>query len=209
MRAERGAQVIEFDQAARDPEPPALIPNVLPWIHEAGNPYFDWFWGSPELAREKLQIWMRNPASEVAIDRVTLMRDEGELVGAYIAMGGAELRRCRKTDLLAAIRETSDLRSELMHRMQKTRDLFSPVEDDEFYLSKIGVTRERRGQGLGKRCVEHYLAAGAEAGFRRFRLDVSAQNEPAINLYTSLCFEIAGEGGHEAGLHYVAMSFER
>ncbi len=42
-----------FRRLDEDPDPTRLIPVARPWVHEAGNPYFDWFFGGPDLARAR------------------------------------------------------------------------------------------------------------------------------------------------------------
>lgn len=183
------------------------IPEVVRWVHRAGNPYYDWIFGNAEKALRILPVWLKRPSSEISITRLTLLLDRDCTVGGYIALGGADLVRCRKADTLALLKETeSGGRSELLARMAAVRNLFPPVDTDEFYLSKMGVVTHLQGKGLGRRIVREYLAAGRAAGYWRFRLDVWAENKPARHLYESLGFRVVQESSSiETGLKYLSM----
>ena len=190
------------------PDAALLIPIVLPWLYEAGAAYFDWIFGGGEPARRTLAAWMARPSSEISISRVTLMLEAGRPIGAFVALGGDELARCRKADAMAMLSAArGEERERLLARMRAVRGLFPAVRPDEFYLSKVGVAAERRAGGLGRALVAAYVAAGRAAGFSRFRLDVSADNRAAVGLYRSMGFQIdrqsVGAGGR---LTYLAMA---
>lgn len=188
-----------------------FIPEVLPWVHEAGNPYFDWLFGGFEAALKNIASWMRRPSSEISISRVTLLFAGDRPVGGFVALRGADLPLCRKADALAILREAqSEGRSDLLARMGAVRGLFPLVGADEFYLSKIGVAADLRGTGLGRRLVMEYLATGRAAGFRRFRLDVWAEHRTALQLYESLGFRVLLESSSsESGIKYLSMVREQ
>jgi ribosomal protein S18 acetylase RimI-like enzyme len=77
-------------------------------------------------------------------------------------------------------------RGELAARLRSIGKLRPPVDDDVFYLSKLGVVAERRGEGLGRALAVEYMAAGSRAGFYRFQLDVETENRAAVSLYESI-----------------------
>jgi len=184
-----------------------LVPVAASLIHEAGNPYFDWFFGGPEAARAAVVRWIERPSSELAASRVTLLFAGGRAAGVFVALGGAELAVCRKADALAALAEAGKLRSALVARMAIARELFVPVVPEDFYLSKIGIVAELRRRGLGRALMAEYLAAGLDAGFERFCLDVSADNEHAIWLYRSFGFRVEARTD-AAGMSYLRMGLD-
>ncbi|MCL6503405.1 MAG: GNAT family N-acetyltransferase [Pirellulales bacterium] len=55
-------------------------------------------------------------------------------------------------------------------------------------IQNFGVTPEHRGRGLGTQLMAASLAGFARSGIRRVYLEVTAQNEAAIRLYTRLGF---------------------
>jgi ribosomal-protein-alanine N-acetyltransferase len=64
---------------------------------------------------------------------------------------------------------------------------------DEAEIVTLAVTPAARRQGLGRRLVEAAGALLAELGAATLFLEVSADNPPAINLYTGLGFEQVGQ----------------
>jgi GNAT superfamily N-acetyltransferase len=181
---------------------------VLALVHEAGNPYFDWLFGGRERAAGAIAAWMRRPASELSIDRIWVALVGGELAGMYIGLPGITLRECRQADAVALIAEAGqsrEARAALVEHVAASKELFPPVQPDDFYLSKIGVVSEHRGKGLGRALTREFFAAGRDGGFNRFRLDVAADNEPAIRLYRSLGFGTASQR-EAAGMRYLSMT---
>ena len=195
---------------AEEEDAQRFIPETLPWIHEAGNPYFDWIFGGSESARGHLADWMKRDSSEVSIRRVILLREKGTGVAGFVALSGVDLAGCRKADSLALAKIEPAERQRLLTRMSAARGLFPPVDPGEFYLSKMGVLPVHRGRGLGRRLVETFLEVGENARFRRFRLDVARENRLAKELYASFGFEVTQECSSENGrLAYAAMTWNK
>lgn len=182
----------------------SLIPEILPWLHEAANPYVDWLFGA-EVGRGVLAALLGSESSELALRRVTLLRTRTAVVGGFVAVPGAELARCRRVDPLLISRA---LRSQGVRlpaeRLTEAHGLLAPVSDEELYLSKLGIASAFRGRGLGRVALERFLADGREAGFGRFRLDVSEDNVAAVRLYESAGFEVV-ERRSAAHLRFLSM----
>ncbi|MBD3292413.1 MAG: GNAT family N-acetyltransferase [Armatimonadia bacterium] len=193
------------------PDAERHISEILPWILEAASPYYEWFFGGNDEATRVLGGWMRRPSSEIYVGRASLIFEADHVVGGFLALGGAELRAARKADTLAALSDTTPEEAVVRkERMEATGDLFVTVADDEFYLSKMGVAREHRGAGLGRRLLAAYLEAGRQGGFAKFRLDVWAENRAAIRLYESNGFRVATRSvAEEAGMTYLSMIREQ
>jgi ribosomal protein S18 acetylase RimI-like enzyme len=121
------------------------------------------------------------------------------------------LRACRRADTLAVLQEAGrDGWGRLAERIGQSKELFGPVAEDEFYLSKLWVARGSRRAGHGVRILREYLRTGVDAGFRRFRLDVWAQNRPAIELYLGSGFAVLRESSSDrAGMTYLSLGLER
>lgn len=63
---------------------------------------------------------------------------------------------------------------------------------DECEILMVGVVRDCRRTGVGRRLMEAALAAAAGAGARRAFLEVAEDNGPARAFYASLGFAAAG-----------------
>ena len=87
------------------PDREAAVAAVLPLVHDAGNPYFDWFFGSTERASAALAALIPLDSPEVAAHRVKLAVAAGEIVGMYLALPGVQLTRCRKADTITLLKE--------------------------------------------------------------------------------------------------------
>jgi ribosomal protein S18 acetylase RimI-like enzyme len=186
-----------------------LIARALPWIHEASNPYADWFFGERRCAREVIAEWMARPSSELSIGRSILAFEHDELRGCLIGLGGEDLRRCRAEDLKAVcniLGSGQEAESVLRLLLEASHRLFPPVEDKHFYVSRVGVDPAMRGRGFGREIVEAAIDKARKEGFERVRLDVCADNHRAIHLYESMGFEVvARSASAQAAMAYAAM----
>jgi ribosomal protein S18 acetylase RimI-like enzyme len=203
-----------FRPLSGDRDADRWIPQLLPWVWEAGDPYYSWFFHgvlADDRPQSILAGWMRRRSSEVSLERAVLLRAGDRAVGGFIALGGTDLQACRRADSLAALQATSrEGRALLASRIRQSRKLFGPVAADDFYLSKLWVAAGSRRAGHGARILREYLRTGRAGGFRRFRLDVCAQNQAAVRLYLASGFAVLCESGVEgqAGMTYLQMALE-
>lgn len=203
--------MLTFQNAARAPHPDSLIHHALPWVVEAGNPYYTILFGSPDATVRVLGAWMSRSSSEIFISRVQFLLFGSEFVGGFIALSGGELRKARKSDTIALLDTcTAADRRTLIHRMANLSQLFLPVADDEYYLSKLGLQPQFRGKRLGRLLIARYLEEGRMRGYVRYRLDVQAENHAAIRSYCSAGFQLRKRTESKDGtLAYYSMTYER
>ena len=90
---------ITFRSVAEFPDFEALMLQATPWILAAGQPYYDWFFGGRELAERTVAMWMRQPSSEVSLQRMLFLQCGSEIAGGIIGLGGAELKKARLADI--------------------------------------------------------------------------------------------------------------
>lgn len=201
---------ISYQAAVDTPSPESFVLHVVSWILEAGNPYYRKLLGMTSSA-SVLEAWMRRVSSEVSIRRARFLVCDSQLAGGFIALGGAELRKARRADgiaLMTGIR--AEDRSALMNRLTNLADLFSPVADDEYYLSKLWLAPQFRGKRLGGLLLARYLDEGLRLGYTRYRLDVHTENEAAIRCYRSAGFVICGSATSKDGrIGYYSMKYEK
>jgi ribosomal protein S18 acetylase RimI-like enzyme len=204
---------MEFRLLSGDRNAERWIPQVLPWVWEAGDPYYSWFFGgivAADRPQPVLAGWMRRRSSEVSVARAVLLVTGDRAVGGFIALAGPDLQACRRADTLAALQAASrEGRRTLASRIRQSQELFGPVAVDEFYLSKLWVAAGFRRAGHGARILQEYLRTGRAHGFRRFRLDVDVQNRAAVGLYLASGFAMLPESGNDqAGMTYLPMALE-
>ena len=63
---------------------------------------------------------------------------------------------------------------------------------DEMHLLKVAVTPARRGQGVASWLLERCFTRSFEHGARSAHLEVRPSNNPAVELYQKLGFEVVG-----------------
>ena len=193
-----------------------LIPALAPWVYSASRPFADWYFGDPDVAAEILHEWMSRPTAEVFVgpghrddgarDRVR----DGRLPDRPFS--GADLAKARAADFAAFCHELgsgTEAEEVIAQVVPASRELFPPVGDDELYISRVAVDPSRRGQGLGRKLVAHTMETFRAQGFRKFRLDVSADNRAAIRAYQAAGLRVVSTShSPTAGLTYCAMVTE-
>ncbi len=183
--------------------------DILPWVKDAGDPYYDWFFPDHTTCMKCLRLWLANPSSEIFIGRTYGLFVNGRVAGGFIALSGRELGECRSADTRLLITKTNrKLRREIVARLAQSAGLFPPVGDDEYYLSKIGVSCDCRGRGYGSLLMEAYLDRGIKRGLPKYRLDVSVGNETAIRCYEKYGFTvICRTAAENRELEYLSMTY--
>ena len=97
-----------------------------------------------------------------------------------------------------------------MARLRRLRAAFPPIVGEDFYLRVLGLAPRLCHKGLGPALVARYLADGERAGFSRFRLEVHAENTPAVRVYEEAGFHATAETIEpESGNRVLSMVLER
>lgn len=185
--------------------------SIAKWVHTTGATYFDTLFGDVDTALLRLESWVRRPDSEFSGMRATLALNGGQGVGVFIALPGLEVPKRRSVDTLHLLKECrSDRRLALRGFLSAFANVLLPVAESEFYLRTLAVDVDWRGRGVGRQLLEEAIAAGGRVGFKRIRLDVNANNAPALRLYERLGFKIIHKGAApDYGQHVCAMLLER
>jgi ribosomal protein S18 acetylase RimI-like enzyme len=202
--------MLSYRKAAHASSPEELVPQALPWIIEAGNPYYKALFGNAQSTLVHLQRWVCRASSEVSIHRVVFLVSDSEFAGGFIALSGGDLRKARRADSVALLTSVApEDRPALALRLANVSELMPPVGDDEYYLSKLGLAQKFRGKRLARTLVDRYIEDGLHLGYSRFRLDVHADNEPAIRCYCSVGFRTDRRSQSQDGsLKYNSMTYE-
>jgi ribosomal protein S18 acetylase RimI-like enzyme len=200
----------DFRVLAGDPAPDERAREVEPWLHEAANPYLDWMLGSPELATAAIRKWMTKERSEISLSRLVGLYEDGGVVGGYVGLTGAELAAATRADtqaLLAVV--PREERAGVLRRAAALADLRRPVEEDEWFLSKLGVLESHRRGGRGRAVLDHFLDSGRERGLSRFRLDAWKPDSHVVGMYERAGFRtVAEHESRELGGALLAMTLE-
>jgi ribosomal protein S18 acetylase RimI-like enzyme len=201
--------MFSYQNAGNVPDSERLVPYALPWVMEAGNPYYDSLFGEPSMTATILESWMRRRSSEISISRVQFLLIGSEHAGGFIGLGGDELRKARKADTVALLTAfPAAQRVSLMKRADNLSGLFPSIGDHEYYLSKLGLNVQFRGRKLARLLVDRYIEQGAGLGFTDFRLDVQIGNEAAIRCYRSAGFQICHQSESRDGtVGYYSMRY--
>jgi RimJ/RimL family protein N-acetyltransferase len=202
---------VTFRSVQDYPDPDALIPDAFGWILAAGQPYFDWLCGSREAAERTVAMWMKQPSSEVFLQRMTFLQCGSQLAGGIIGLGGVELKRARISDV-NSYWKTLDVnsRGSLIGRLSQSLHAFAPVAEDEYYISKVGLARSFQGRGLAKVLVQQCLDQGTALGYSKFRADIQTENKPSLRCSRLMGFEIFYTGQSlDGALRYHALRYAR
>jgi GNAT superfamily N-acetyltransferase len=202
----RRAHSVQFAWGHKTPQIQAKLPDIVPWIHEAGRPYFDIFLEGAD-PHFTLSRWVQRRSSEISLHRTRLLIHDDRIAGGYISLAGHDLPGARQADLLDLAREMTDRTySELRERMEDLRDLFAPVEDNDFFVSKIGVLPSQLGRGLSQHLLDDCLRRARQGSFRRVRVDVPEHHQRARELFRAYGFEAVYRGKSSlSNLRYLAM----
>lgn len=202
-RRSRQAQIVWGHKMSRIDQ---KLDDIVPWVREADRPYYDVFLRGTDLDRI-IARWLRRNSSELALRRTRLLIADDRIAGGYIAVAGGDLSGCRQADLLDLAREMSDHSyTDLRARMDDLDDLFAPVEEHDFYLSKLGVLPRMKGRGLNKELMDDCLHRARQGGFGRVRLDVAEEREQTRAFYETYGFEPIYRGkAKQSDLRYLSM----
>lgn len=200
---------VQIVWAHKVPKIEQKLQDIVPWVREAGRPYFDVLFTGSEMD-SLLADWVGRSSSELAAQRMRLLIQDDRICGGYIALAGQELAGCRQADLLALARDSGSYSyGELRARMEDLRDLFAPVEENDFYLSKIGVHPQMQGQGLSHYLMSDCIKRARQGGFRRVRTDVPAQGSVARELCRGYGFEAIYRGkARTSSLRYLSLALD-
>jgi GNAT superfamily N-acetyltransferase len=202
---------ITFRSVGELPDRDALIARAFPWILAAGQPYFHWLCGGRDEAERTVAMWMRQPSSEVSIERMQFLQCGSELAGGIIGIGGAELKKARIADI-NSYWATLDVHSRgaLIEKLSQSLEAFAPVEEDEYYVSKVGLDRRFQAKGLANVLVEHCMDQGSALGYSKFRADIQTENKPSLRCSRAMGFKIFYTGQSADGaLRFHALRCER
>lgn len=129
---------------------------------------------------------IKTPGTIFYVDNVYVIEiEEGKVVGAIVALPGAQLRKRALSTGFALFRLMG---FEFFKRLELFRLVWSrnKVDKNEFYISNVAVDKNHRGMGYGSKLMKFAEKLAAEHGLSRLALDVENTNFNAIELYKKL-----------------------
>ncbi|TXD36570.1 GNAT family N-acetyltransferase [Lujinxingia vulgaris] len=190
----------------KTPDLERRIAELLTWVRPAGQPYDDALLQGADIDKT-LSRWMLRDNSEITLQRARLLMLDDRIAGGYIALSGTELRTARQADLLDVARHMGEgSYAMLRERVERLRELFAPLEDNDFVITRLGLHPDHRGRGLCHALIEDYLRRGRQGGFRRARVDVPETHRAGLDLCRAYGFDTAYRGKSNDGkLKYLTM----
>ena len=202
----RRSNQVQIVWGHKTPQIDQKLDDIVPWVRQSGQPYYDIFLRGNDIDAI-VSRWLQRRSSEISLRRTRLLIHGDRIAGGYIALAGRELPGCRQADLLDLAREMGEHSySDLRARMDDLSDLFAPVEEHDFYLSKIGVMPRIEDQEMERNLMDDCLRRASQGGFGRVRADVPEHLEDQRGFFESYGFRPIYRGKtKESNLRYLAM----
>lgn len=203
----RRTRQVQIVWGHKTPEIEQRLDRIVPWVLDAGRPYYDVFLEGTD-PREVITRWLQRRSSELALRRTRLAVADDRIAGGYVAVAGRQLAAARQADLLDLARLMGKRSySELRARMNDLENLFAPVEAHDFYLSKLGVIQQMEDRELEHPLMDDCIRRARHGGFGQVRTDVCEDDEEMRELFETYGFRPIHRGKASTGdLRYLSMS---
>lgn len=158
-----------------------LVHDIATLLYSTADAYFNFLFGSAGSAHQQLSDWCRRPSSEYYLGRSHAAFDGDSCIGIIVHIAGGDIPKLRRADILALL---SFLRkSSISPPTSKGSATPTAVPSESCYIRAIAVSRQHRGRSYGAQLLAAAEEYAATFGCRDLRLDVRADNAPAIAAY--------------------------
>lgn len=169
-------------------------PELLRLAQFASAPYDRFVWEDAAEATRVAEYLLSHHTGEIAPPAGQLSIADGRIVGMLACMTGAELARRRLSAAYTLAKANPAVASpESARRARLASRTFASVARDEYYLARLTVAPEARGQGHGQWLIERLFELAQGAGARNCWLEVDPDNTPAVKLYERAGFRVVAE----------------
>jgi ribosomal protein S18 acetylase RimI-like enzyme len=127
------------------------------------------------------------------VSRFFIAEVEGEPAAALCAFAAAWTRRAARAAIEEVAGETGLDASEIFRRQAAAANCWVQGGDGDWMLEYVASLPAYRGRGLVQVLIEHALASGRAAGFRRASISFLIGNTPAERCYAKAGFAFAEE----------------
>ncbi len=187
---------IHFRQAQ-----PADCSAAVPLIYASGPHEFDYVFHEGAItALDYLAFVFPTGRGLSSYHRATVAVVDNEVVGIYVCHSSSEDAAVSRGNLVNILR-CYGLRAGLrvLQRALRIGTVLPPPTPGSDYISQLGVSPSRRGQGIGTRLLQRQCERSRELGRRALELDVAAPNHGARRLYERLGFRVIAERAWKYG----------
>lgn len=168
--------------------------QIARWTYQSNPEYFNLLFDNESSAVARLEKWALRRDSEYSAFDCMIVLDDGVASGVAVAFGGEEQLGRRRADLFQLFKELSRIeREQLKSNLEQVANLAQPAEPKDFYIRAFTIDPSARGRGLGARLLTECVQRGFTLGFSRVRLEVRADNLPAVRLYERAGFQVIAE----------------
>ena len=170
--------------------------TAVPLIYSSGPAVLEYVFteAARTTAVDFLDFGFRDGAGEIGYRNHTAVIHEEQVVGVGACFSGDSSFPFLLSGLRQVWSHYGMLRAPLViRRALKMEGLIKPPRGTMHYIGHLGVPREWRGRGIGRRLVEHFLDLGRRAQRPVAVLDVSVENQMAQSLYEKIGFQVSEE----------------
>jgi ribosomal protein S18 acetylase RimI-like enzyme len=169
---------------------------VVPLIHDSSRALLDYsfaFLGADAAAFVR-HDFLRGGGFFGWRQQLVATGSDGVIVGSLTAYAGREVGRLGNATTRSVLSHFGLLRTvAVAWRSWFMRPLFITPRPDALFVANVCVAPPLRSQGIGRRLVEHAIAAHADRGLAVVELDVSFANVGAERLYRRMGFRVVAE----------------
>ncbi|MFV3306482.1 GNAT family N-acetyltransferase [Pseudomonas sp. NY15181] len=174
---------------------PDDVDAAIPLIYSSGPDAFDYAFARPgrNSAQDFLRYAFLQGGGQFGWRQHWVGERDGEVVAAGTVFGG----EVNLGYMLAATRQILGYfglaSPRVIVRGLQLERIICPPPRRTLYLAHLGVTPDRRGEGLGSQLIDHFLRHGRHLGVPMAALDVSVANPKAQALYERFGFSVQVE----------------
>jgi len=167
------------------PARPEDVHHVVPLLYSAGTELYDFIFQTTDSdAQDFIRFEFESGIGFCGFKSVTVMEDEGEVVGAGCVFNGRQSMRMSFGSFKNLFSFYGPLSVwAVLNRLSSGASLIKPPSKGELYLANFGVDVQLRNRGVGSMMMKAWIDKAKAEGYKSFSLDVATNNPAAERLY--------------------------
>lgn len=167
------------------------VHELVPLIYSSGPAAFDYvFKTKNKSAQDFLKFAFQKDKGEFSFSTHTTVFVNHEIVGVGAVFSGIDTFSFTISAIISILQFYKWNTFGVLWRGIQVEKIIKPPQKKELTIAHLGVKKNFRGKGIGKKLVEFLIQSQESRTFKKVILDVSEQN-PAKILYEKLGFEVA------------------